>query len=83
VKEIGKKPIIQGSSFYFIFQKEKKRKEKVMTQRRFFLCLLRTASQGTILLPHPSLPTNYFLCKREDWCALSIGMSFGKDDNTN
>jgi hypothetical protein len=28
VKEIGKEPIIQGSSFYFIFQKEKKRKEK-------------------------------------------------------
>jgi hypothetical protein len=28
VKEIGKEPIIQGSSFYFIFQKEKKRKAK-------------------------------------------------------
>jgi hypothetical protein len=26
MKEIGKEPIIQGSSFYFIFQKEKKRK---------------------------------------------------------
>jgi hypothetical protein len=26
VKGIAKKPIIQGKSFYFIFQKEKKRK---------------------------------------------------------
>lgn len=74
MKEIGKEPIIQVISF-----SKKKRKEKVMTQRRFF-DFWEPLVKGPYY--YLTLAHQFFLCKREDWCALSICLSFGKDENT-